>query len=591
MTFSFYYTSILLIIMTVILIKEWLDVELTLFGILLLLLAARIVTIEEAFAGFSSESMLSVGLLYIVAGALENTGALHNIGHYFLGNKQSAVPWKLMRLVVPTTAASAFINNTPLVAMMIPVVRSWAEKNRYALSKFLIPLSYATILGGVCTLIGTSTNLVVQGLLVKNGLQGMSFFEISKIGVPVAIAGVLFICLLGHFLLPDRKEPMVDLGEKTREFVIELRVTKEFSNVGKTVEDAGLRHLTGLFLFQIERDGKIIAPARPDDRIYEGDRLFFTGLPKTILQLQKTPGLQLIKDSHFDLKQYDSAEIKTYEAVLSASSPLIGKNVRDSNFRTQYGAVIIAIHRNGERIQKKIGDVELHPGDTLLLLADNNFFRQWYHSADFYLISSTEPVSSKPRWQARFSMAVLVAIVALTVSNVLPLIAAAGFAAILLMVTGCISVVEVKSQIDWRVLIVIACAFGISSAVTKSGIADVLSHAILTCNKYFGIIGVLAGVYCITNIYTTFISNNAAAAMLFPVALVTARHLNTDMMPFAVTVAIAASYAFATPIGYQTNLMVYGPGGYKFTNFIKVGLPLQLLIGVLAVILLYAVYF
>ena len=577
--------------MTIILIKEWLDVELTLFGILLLLLVAKIITIEEAFAGFSSESMLSVGLLYIVAGALENTGALHNLGYYFLGNKQSAVPWKLMRLVVPTTAASAFINNTPLVAMIIPVVRSWAEKNRYALSKFLIPLSYATILGGVCTLIGTSTNLVVQGLLVKNGLQGMSFFEISKIGVPVAIAGVLFICLLGHFLLPDRKEPMVELGEKTREFVIELRVTKEFENVGKTVEDAGLRHLTGLFLFQIERDGKIIAPARPDDRIYEDDRLFFTGLPKTILQLQKTPGLQLIKDSHFDLKQYDSAEIITYEAVLSASSPLIGKNVRDSNFRTQYGAVIIAIHRNGERIQKKIGDVVLHPGDTLLLLADNNFFRQWYHSADFYLISSTEPVSSKPRWQARFSLAVLVAIVALSVSNVLPLIAAAGFAAILLMVTGCISVVEVKSQIDWRVLIVIACAFGISSAVTKSGIAELLSHAIHICNQYFGIVGVLAGVYCITNIYTTFISNNAAAAMLFPVALVTARHLNTDVMPFAVTVAIAASFAFATPIGYQTNLMVYGPGGYRFTDFIRIGLPLQVLVGVLAVILLYAVYF
>ena len=183
--------------------------------------------------------MLSVGLLYIVAGALENTGALHNLGYYFLGKEQSAVPWKLMRLTVPLTTASAFINNTPLVAMTIPIVRSWAEKNHYALSKFLIPLSYATILGGVCTLIGTSTNLVVHGLLVKNGLPGMSFFEISKVGVPVAIAGVLFICLLGHFLLPDRKEPMVEFGEKTREFVIELRVTEEFENIGKTVEDAG----------------------------------------------------------------------------------------------------------------------------------------------------------------------------------------------------------------------------------------------------------------------------------------------------------------------------------------------------------------
>jgi di/tricarboxylate transporter len=589
--FAFYYTAVLLVIMTVLLVKEWLEVELTMFCVLLLLIAARVITLNEAFAGFSNEAMLSVGLLYIVAGALENTGALSRVGHFVLGSNHGAVPLKLLRLTVPAAAASAFINNTPLVAMSIPVIRSWAEKNRYALSQFLIPLSYATILGGTCTLIGTSTNLVVQGLLIKNGFQGMAFFEISKVGVPVALAGVLFICLCGRFLLPDRKEPIVELGEKTREFVIELRVTDEYENVTKTIEEAGLRHLTGLFLFQIEREGKIIAPARPEDRIYVGDRLFFTGLPKTILELQKTPGLQLIKDSHFDLKQYDSAEIKTYEAVISASSPLIGKNVRDSNFRTQYGAVIIAIHRNGTRIQKKIGDVVLRPGDTLLLLADNSFFRQWYHSADFYLISSTEPVSSKPRWQARLALLSLLAIVVLTVFNLVPLIAAAGFAVVFLMATRCITPVEVKNQIDWRVLIVIACAIGISGAVTKSGIADILSQAILACNQYCGIIGVLAGLYLITNMYTTFISNNAAAAILFPVALATARQLNADIVPFAVAVAIAASLAFATPIGYQTNLMVYGPGGYKFKDFIRIGLPLQLIAGMLAIVLLYAVYY
>ncbi len=591
MPFSFYYTCIILVIMTVVLIREWLEVELTLFSALLLLLAARVITLDEALEGFSNEGMLSVGMLYIVAGAIENTGALQRAGHWFLGTNRSPLPLKLLRLTVPMTAASAFINNTPLVAMSIPVIRSWAERNRYALSKFLIPLSYATILGGVCSLIGTSTNLVVHGLLLKNGLPGMPFFEISKVGVPVAAAGVLCICLLGHFLLPERREPLVTLGERTREFVIELRVDHEYAHLGKTVEEAGLRHLTGLFLFQIERAGKIIAPARPDDRIYEGDRLFFTGMPKTILELQKTPGLQLTKDSHFDLKQYDSDQIKTYEAVISASSPLVGKNVRDSNFRKEYNAVIIAIHRNGERIEKKIGDVVLRQGDTLLLLADNSFFRAWYHSADFYLISPTEPVSSKPRWQARLSLSMLLFIVAATVLGLLPLIAAAGLAAVILMLTRCISAQEVKTQIDWRVLIVIACAFGISSAVTKSGIAGFTSRALLACNHLWGIGGTLAALYCITNVYTCLISNNAAAAMLFPIVLATAQYLQVDVMPFAITVAIAASFAFATPIGYQTNMMVYGPGGYRFTDFIRVGLPLQLITGMLAVILLYAVYF
>ncbi len=591
MTFAFCFTSALLIIMSILLIKEWLEVELTLFAVLLLLLAARIITLEEAFAGFSNEGMLTVALLYIIAGALENTGSLNQAGAYLLGNTNSSIFRKLLRLTFPAATASAFINNTPLVAMGIPVVRSWAEKNRFPLSKLLIPLSYATILGGTCTLIGTSTNLVVHGLMLKHHLSGMAFFEISKVGIPLALAGILLLCIFSIFLLPDRKEPLMELGEHTREFVIALRVTDDYPHRGKTVEEAGLRHLTGLFLFQIERAGKIIAPARPDDRIYENDRLFFTGLPKTILELQKTPGLQLVKDAAFDLKHYDSDEIKTYEAVISASSPLIGKNVRESNFRTIYGAVIIAIHRNGERIQKKIGDVVLRAGDTLLLLADKDFFKKWYHSVDFYLVSSAATVSSKSRRQGYFSLGVLAGVVILTVLKLLPLLVAAGFGAVSLILTRCISLAEVKHQIDWRVLIIIACAFGISAAITNSGIADILSQVILLCADYYGIIGVLAGIYFITNLYTCFISNNAAAALVFPVAFATARSLHVDVMPFAVAVAIAASCAFATPIGYQTNMMVYGPGGYRYTDFVKIGLPLQVVVGMLAVLLLHRIYF
>ncbi len=591
MSFAFFFTSALLIFMSILLIKEWLEVELTLFVVLLLLLAARIITLEEAFEGFSNEGMLSVGLLYIIAGALENTGSLNQLGAYLLGNTSSSVFRKLLRLCFPAATASAFINNTPLVAMAIPVVRSWADKNRFPLSKLLIPLSYATILGGTCTLIGTSTNLVVHGLLLKNKLSGMAFFEISKVGIPLALAGILLLCVLSALLLPDRKEPLVELGENTREFVIALRVTDEYANRGKTIEEAGLRHLTGLFLFQIERAGKIIAPARPDDQIYENDRLFFTGLPKTILELQKTPGLVLIKDASFDLKHYDSDEIKTYEAVISPSSPLIGQNVRESNFRTIYGAVIIAIHRNGERIKKKIGDVVLRAGDTLLLLADKEFFKKWYHSVDFYLVSSADVVSSKSRRQGYFSLAVLGGVVILTVFKILPLIVAAGFGAVALILTRCISLVEVKNQIDWRVLIIIACAFGISTAITNSGIADLLSQIILKCADYYGIIGVLAGIYFITNLYTCFISNNAAAALVFPIAFTTARSLHVDVIPFAVAVAIAASCAFATPIGYQTNMMVYGPGGYRYTDFVKIGLPLQIVVGILAVLLLHRIYF
>ena len=339
-TFQFYYTIVILAIAIFVIAKEWLQAEVVFFGALITLIIGKTITVNEAFAGFSNQGMLTIGILFVVAGALYNTGALELFNVLlFSRGKSKGISRQILRISFPTAAASAFTNNTPLVAMMIPTVRSWAEKQDLAPSKFLIPASYAAILGGMCTLIGTSTTLVVHGLLIESGEPGFSFFEISKVGVPVALTGLIFLWIFGNRLLPDRKEPIVKLGENTREFVIGLKVTAAYKNIGKTIEEGKLRHLKGLFLFQIVRNGDVIAPAGPDERIREGDRLFFTGLPKTILELQRTPGLQLIKESSFDLKRYDSDRVKTYEAVVSPSSPLVGKNVRESNFRSTYGAV------------------------------------------------------------------------------------------------------------------------------------------------------------------------------------------------------------------------------------------------------------
>jgi di/tricarboxylate transporter len=384
---------------------------------------------------------------------------------------------------------------------------------------------------------------------------------------------------------------MIELGEKTREFVIELKVTQEYKDIGKSIEDAGLRHLTGLFLFQIERAGQIIAPAEPQEEICLDDRLFFTGIPKTILELQKTPGLQLIKESTFDLKQYDSDKIKTFEAVISPSSPLVGQNVRESNFRDKYRAVIIAIHRNGHRIRKKIGDVFFHPGDTLLLLAERKFRMKWYHSNDFYLISSAESVASKPQWQAYFSISVLALMILLTVGEILPLIASVGLAALILVVSRIVSPSDARQMVDWKVLIVIASAFGIAAAVDNSGLAKFVADYLFEISRSMGVIGGLACIFIITSLYTSLITNNAAAALIFPVAFSIAMEMNVDIRPFVIAVAIAAGASFATPIGYQTNLMVYGPGGYKFKDYLRIGVPLQLLVGIIAVFLIYKLYF
>jgi di/tricarboxylate transporter len=591
MNFEFWYTAGLLVVMTIILANEWLDIEITVTGVLLLLIVGKVVKPEEAFSGFSNVGVLSIGLLFVVAGSIKSTGLLNRLNGMIYGKKRTGLTRKLFRLLFPVTLFSSFMNNTPVVAMLIPSVRAWARKNGFAASKFLLPLSYAAILGGMCTLIGTSTNLIVHGMLIQYGHSGFSFFEISNIGVPVALLGLGYVGLLGARWLPDRKEAIVDLGEHTREFVIELKVTENYAGLGKTVEDAGLRHLKGLFLFQIERDGRIITPARPDERIQKDDRLFFTGIPETIMELQREPGLQTIKDSSFDLKQFDSSKVNTFEVVVSPSSPLVGKNVRESNFRTHYDAVIIAIHRSGGRIRKKIGDIVLHPGDTLLLLAPVDFFARWYHSRDFYLVSTPTKVDSSPPLKKWITGLVLVGMIMAVVLKIIPLIAAAGFAAIVLVLSKCITRSDAVSWIDWKVLVVIGAAFGIGIAIKNSGLATFLAEWIVSSGKQFGVLGVLSGVYLLTSIYNTIISSNATAALFFPVAMSAASAVGADARPFALAVAISAAASFASPISYQTNLMVYGPGGYKFKDYLKFGIPLQVLTGILAVALIYLFYF
>ncbi len=584
--FELWYTAVLLVLMSILLVVEIVQIELVMFTVLLLLIVGDVITVKEAFSGFSNEGMLTIGLLFILAGALNNTGLLHRMVEFLFGRGNGGIARRLLRILFPVAAVSAFMNNTPVVAMLIPPLRRWAEKYGHSVSRYLLPVSYAAILGGLCTLIGTSTNLIVHGLMLDHGMPGLGMFEISRIGVPVAVVGVLFIALIGVRLLPERKEPLAELGETTREYVIELKVTRAYEHIGKTIEEAGLRHLKGLFLFQIERDGEIIAPAGPDERIRVGDRLFFTGLPRTILELQKTPGLQLTKDTHFDLKHYDSDKIRTFECVISPGSPLVGKNVRESNFRQIYGAVIIAIHRHGERIRKKIGDIVLRPGDTLLLLADRNFRNRWYHSGDFYLIAGADTIPSKPPGQVYLTVGVFGAMIAVVVLGILPLLAAAGLGVVILMVTRCISGMQARELIDWRVLVVIALSLGISVAVERSGLAGAVGQVIVNTGGGLGSMGALALVYALTALYTSFITNNAAAAFLFPIALSVAATLGMDPRAFAITVLVAAGASFATPISYQTNLMVYGPGGYRFVDFLKIGLPLQILTGVVALALI-----
>jgi di/tricarboxylate transporter len=588
--FEIYYTAVVIILMTILLVKEIYKPSLIIFCALIALYLGDIVSIDETFSGFSNQGMLTVGVLFIVAGALQSSTTFGLAIEKFIGNK--ADKWIYFRLMIPVAFLSAFLNNTPIVASLIPVIKRWSKKNNLAASKFLIPLSYAAILGGICTLIGTSTNLVVHGLLLDSGLEGFSFFEIGKVGLPVAIIGIIYFSLGGYHLLPERKDIMAQFGESTREFVIEMKVDKDYPHIGKSIEEANLRHLRGLFLFQIVRNGNEIAPVTPEEKILYNDTLFFTGLPETIYDLQKTPGLHVLKDADFDLKNIDSDKFRTFEAVVSNSSPLLGSTVRDSGFRTKYDAVILGIHRSGKRIEKKVGDIVLQPNDTLFLLAKNDFERKWYHSTDFSLVSTSIKEYSKPKKKGNFALILItLMIIAVTTGLIKSMLIAAAITAGIMILTKIISYGDAKNAIDFDVLIVIASAFGIGKAIANSGIADIFATYLINSLGGFGIIGIIAGIFFITSLYTEIITNNAAAALIFPIALSTAIHLNLDPRPFMIIIAIAASSSFATPIGYQTNLMVYNPGGYRFSDFLKTGTIMNILVGIFVTIIVYYLFY
>ena len=460
----------------------------------------------------------------------------------------------------------------------------WAKRYRMAPSKYLIPLSYAAIIGGTCTVIGTSTNLMVSGLLVEHNLEPFDMFrELAPIGGTLAIFGVLYLTFFSHRLLPDRRDPYELLEAQSKEYLAELEVQADCPLAGATVEEAGLRHLPGLFLIEIARDDEILLPVRPTEHLRAGDRLVFTGMAETVVDLQKTPGLVPVT-TDIEGDAFDRSVVHLYEAVISRSSPLVGTNLRDAQFRRRYDAVVVAVHRSGERIKSKIGDIVLRPGDVLLLQGSVGFRRVWRNSSDFYLISSVGENVRTDSKSVVLTVAVASAMVLVASLRWAPLMVAAFTAVAILVLCRSIRPATARQSVDLSVLFVIASAIGISKAVEKTGLAATIASGVFSSVQSLGIVGVLAAVFVVTNVFTEFVTNVAAAATMFPIAMSVAEQTGGDPRAFAVVVAIAASASFSTPIGYQTNLIVYGPGGYRFRDFLIVGLPLNVTAGIVTVL-------
>jgi di/tricarboxylate transporter len=578
------------------------DIILILGVVTLLLLG--IVSPSEALAGFSNEAMVTVGVLYIVGAGIRETGGVDWIAKGLFGRPRTLLG-AIVRLVFPTMGLSALMNNTPLVAMLLPAVGDFAKAQRIAPSKLMIPLSYAAILGGTMTLIGTSTNMVVQALVIEtlgeNNKLGM--FDITWIGVPAALVGGLYVVFAARYLLPDRR-PALSTTDDPKEYTVEMQVEADSPLVGKTIESAGLRHLPGLFLAEIDRDGNAIPAVSPREVLRSGDRLLFVGVVDSVVELQRIRGLVPATEDVFHLKA-PRPQRCLIEAVVSNTCPLVGMTIRDSRFRSHYNAVIVAVARNGQRLHQKIGDVVLHPGDVVLVEAHPSFADQQRGSRDFFLVSKIDESTPPKHELAYTSIGILVAMVLaisgkdcldLAVSAV-PLLApladwfpqfstftAALLAAGLMLITRCLSLENARRSIDWEVLLAIGASLALGTALDKSGAAAMIANSTTALAGGSPWI-TLALIYLVTLVITELITNNAAAALMFPFALAVARQLDVNYMPFVITVMMAASAGFATPIGYQTNLMVYGPGGYRFSDYLKVGVPLDILIGIITVAL------
>jgi di/tricarboxylate transporter len=557
-----------------------------LLGGVVFLMLFGVLSVDDALAGFSNEGVATVAMLYVVAYALSATGVVGWMSQSLLGRPKSIVAAQL-RLMLPVALFSSVLNNTPVVAMMIPAISDWARRMKIPASQLMMPLSFAAIIGGVCTLIGTSTNLVINGMLLELELdQELALFDLAWVGIPCVIAVIVFILLTSKWLLPF-KQGAAARFQDARQYTVEMLVEEGSPLAGKSIEQAGLRHLSGLYLAEIIRGGDVIRVG-PSRYLCEEDRLIFVGNVDSVVDLKQIRGLVSAEQQVFKLDD-KSIDRSLLEVVISREFPLLRKTVKESEFRKFYGAVIIAVSRNGEQIKQRIGDLILEPGDTLLLEANSEFVEKQRFAKDFLVVSPVadfQPVESKKQWLA---LGILLGMIATATLGLLSMFEAAVAASCGLIATGCVSVQAARKKISWHIIVIIAASLALGTAMTNSGLADQIASRLIGAVAGSPELTLLA-MFLLTAVFSAIISNVAAAVILFPIAVSAAEAMGLNVLPYAVMIMVAASASFATPIGYQTNLMVYGPGDYQFSDFLKLGIPLTVVVGLIAYLVIPMVW-
>ncbi len=582
-------TLITLLLFIVGIISGRVPVDVALMTAMVVLIISKVVSPGEALAGFSNPAIFIIACFYIVSAAVRESGALHWWVMKLLGDNTSLTIF-LPRLMAPVALVSSVMSNTPVVAMFIPFLRDWANRHNLSLSKVLIPLSFASILGGVCTLIGTSTNIIIVGLLQSSPESAsLHLFSPAVVGIPIIIFGIIYFALIGHKLLPDRRIESVDFDiSDPRQYAVSMKIESGSVLSGKTIMHSGLLKLNYSLLSEIKTAGKIISSIRSNRTLKDDDVLVFIGQPEAVTELRQIPGLSPIDDQLSKMETPKSSRALV-EAILATNSAMVGKTVKRSLFRTRFGSVIVSVSRNGRQIKKDVATIRLRAGDLLLIEAPQGFVRLHRHSRDFLLLSRLEEIMLPDTSKAATTLGILFVYLMLVLSGFLTLLSGSMLLVLALGITKCITLDQAQRSIDGRVLLAIGASISLGVAIQNTGLADLAVNGLMSVageNFYFN----LLMLYIATVLATELITNNAAAVLMFPLAQIMSSQLGASLLPFAIIIMFGASSSFMTPMGYQTNLMVQGAGGYTVQDFFKVGVGLSLIVGLMVILIVPLVW-